>query len=894
LVGEHRLFQTAEGARLREIDDGVPWRRWGPYLSERQWGTVREDYSHDGNAWTFFPHAHALSRAYRWGEDGLAGFCDTGMRWCLGLALWNGKDPFLKERLFGLSNGEGNHGEDVKEVYHYADALPSHAYNRMVYRYPQRAFPYAELVARNAERGRHEPEFELADTGIFEGDAYFDVTVEYAKAAPDDVLMQISVRNASASPATLHVVPQVWGRNTWSWSLDPNAERAWIDRTRDGSLLMMRRGLKPRRLSIEGGPDRLWLFTENDTNAPRLFGTEAPGPFKDGIDAFVVHGWGGAQSRRPHGSKAAAPQRLDLPGHGTATVRLRLRLAEDEAPPFADFDRVMAARRAEADEFYAVLHEGIVDPAARAVQRQAFAGLLWSKQVYIFDVPVWLAGDPGNPAPPIGRRRGRNKEWSHLNNADVILMPDKWEYPWYAAWDLAFHCVAMARIDPGFAKDQLILLNRAWYMHPNGQLPAYEWEFSDVNPPVQAWAAFRVYQIDRELTGAADTAFLERILHKLLINFTWWVNRKDSDGRNIFQGGFLGLDNIGPFNRSEPAPDGGIIDQADGTAWMAMYALNLLRIALELALVNPVYQDIATKFFEHFLTIASAMAHAGEDDVALWDEADGFYYDTLRLPDGSHVPLRLRSMVGLIPIFAVEVLDESVFEKLPDFTKRLRWFLENRPKMAALVSRWNERGMGERHLLSVLRGHRLKRLLRRMLDESEFLSDYGVRSLSKAHAASPYRIDRNGAVYEVEYTPGESTSGLFGGNSNWRGPVWMPLNYLLIDALRKYHSYYGPEFKVACPSGSETMLNLAEVADELSRRLSRLFLPGAEGVAPSLVRAARAGGTVPGHLLFHEFFHGDTGEGLGSSHQTGWTALVADLVQLTQGTSRGEATSPDV
>ena len=871
----HRLYRTAEGRRLREIDSGIAWRRWGPYLSERQWGTVREDYSHDGNAWTFFPHAHALSRAYRWGEDGLAGFCDAGMRWCLGLALWNGNDPFLKERLFGLSNGEGNHGEDVKEVYHYADALPSHAYNRMVYRYPHAAYPYEELVARNAQRSRQEPEFELADTGIFADDAFFDVTTEYAKASPDDILIEISVHNVSAKPATLHVLPQVWGRNTWSWSLDAAAERAWIDLAADGSLVLRRRGLKPRRLMLDG--DASWLFTQNNTNAPLLFGTVGTGPFKDGISDHVVHGHTDAVSATPHGSKAAAHLRFDLPGHGTTRVRLRFRLAENETPVFADFERIMAARRADADEFFAAVHDGLPEPAAR-VQRQALAGLLWSKQVYNFDVPLWLAGDPGNPAPPISRRRGRNKEWSHLNNADVILMPDKWEYPWYAAWDLAFHCVAMARVDPAFAKDQLVLLNRAWYMHPNGQLPAYEWEFSDVNPPVQAWAAFKIYEIDRVLSGVADTAFLERILHKLLLNFTWWVNRKDSDGRNIFQGGFLGLDNIGPFNRSEPAPDGGIIDQADGTAWMAMYALNLLRIALEVALVNPVYQDIATKFFEHFLTIAGAMAQAGEDEVSLWDEADGFFHDALRLPDGSHVPLRLRSMVGLIPIFAVEVLDERIFERLPEFTKRLRWLLDHRPKMAALVSRWNERGMGERHLLSLLRGHRLKRLLRRMLDETEFLSDHGVRSLSKAHKRAPYTLHRNGAVYTVEYTPGESTSGLFGGNSNWRGPVWMPLNYLLIDSLRKFHSYFGPEFQVECPVGSGTMLDLAAVADELARRLSRLFLPGADGAIPSLARAARQNGMVEGHLLFHEFFHGDTGEGLGASHQTGWTALVADLL----------------
>ena len=883
----HPVRATAEGRRLAEIADGVAWRRWGPYLGERQWGTVREDYSAEGDAWGSFPHDHARSRAYRWGEDGLAGFCDDQQRWCLGVALWNGRDPILKERLFGLANGEGNHGEDVKEVYHYADATPTHSYNRFVYRYPLAAFPYAELTAVNARRGRDEPEYELPDTGVLEGGAFVDVTVEYAKAGPEDLLMRVSLRNAGAAPARLHVLPQLWARNTWSWAGDAerpsagrtsmeaaSAKRAWISPASDGSVLAQRPEMPARRLSIDRAVP--WRFTENDTNRPLLFGEEAEGPFKDGINALVVEGREDAVTGS--GSKVAAHAVLTLPPGGEAVLRLRFRPAADAARPFADFDATMGLRRHEADAFFAALQEGIADPAARAVHRQAVAGLLWSKQVYIFDVPVWLKGDPVNPPPPASRRRGRNADWEHLTNADVILMPDKWEYPWYAAWDLAFHCVAMAPVDGAFAKDQLLLLLRPWYQHPNGQLPAYEWNFGDVNPPVHAWAAFRVFEIDRATTGVADTAFLERILHKLMLNFTWWVNQKDAGGRNIFQGGFLGLDNIGPFNRSEPVPDGGIIDQADGTAWMAMYALNLLRIALELAQVNRAYEDIATKFFEHFMAIAGAMAHIGADGVSLWDDADGFFYDTLRQPDGHHVPLRLRSMVGLIPIFAVEVLDESVFAKLPDFTRRLRWLLKFRPELAALVSRWNERGEGERHLLSLLRGSRLKRLLRRALSETEFLSDYGLRSLSKAHGAEPFILDRGGARYTVEYTPGESTSGLFGGNSNWRGPVWMPLNFLLIDALRQFHSYYGPEFTVECPVGSGTMLDLGEVADELARRLARLFVGEGGGRPAALARAAARGGVVEGHGLFHEYFHGDTGEGLGASHQTGWTALVANLL----------------
>ena len=869
----HRLLDTAEGQRLREIAAGKPWRRWGPYLSERQWGTVREDYSPDGDAWGYLSHDHARSRAYRWGEDGLAGFSDDAMRWCLGIALWNGVDPILKERLYGLANAEGNHGEDVKEVYHYIDALPSHAYNRMAYRYPQGAFPYAELLARNRARGRDEPEFELADTGIFAEGRYFDVTVEYAKADADDILMRITAFNAGPETATLHLLPQLWSRNVWSWSDD--VDRPRIRALGPGEALATRKGRKPRRFSVDG-PSTL-LFCENETNAPLLFGSPAPGPFKDGIHEAVVGGRPETVSAT-EGSKLAAHCVLTIPPGETATVRVRFRVAEATTAPFADFDATVDQRRAEADAFYAVLQEGMADADVRVVHREALAGLLWSKQLYVFDVAAWLKGDPGQAAPAAGRRRGRNAEWHHLNNGDVISMPDKWEYPWYAAWDLAFHCVALATVDPGFAKDQLVLLTREWFMHPNGQLPAYEWEFGDVNPPVHAWATWRVYEIDRDLNGVGDLAFLERVLHKLMLNFTWWVNRKDAGGNNIFQGGFLGLDNIGPFNRSEPVPDGGTIDQADGTAWMAMYALNLMRIAIELALKNPVYEDIATKFFEHFLTIAGAMANIEGNSLALWNEEDKFFYDALHLPNGARVPLRLRSMVGLIPIFAVEVLDERLFEKLPEFTLRLRWVLKNRPEMAALVSRWAERGEGERHLLSLLRGHRLKCLLRRILDDTEFLSEYGVRSLSKTHRDHPFVMDRAWSRYEVAYTPGESTSGLFGGNSNWRGPIWMPVNYLLIDALRSFHSYYGPDFTVECPVGSGTMVDLDAVADEIARRLARLFLRDGEGRRASMAQATPNGGRIDDHLLFFEYFHGDTGQGLGASHQTGWTALIANLL----------------
>jgi hypothetical protein len=886
------LFETTEGRRLAAIEDGACWRRWGPYVSERQWGTVREDYSPDGHAWEYFPHDHARSRAYRWGEDGIAGWGDDHLRWCLGLALWNGRDPILKERLFGLSNLEGNHGEDAKELWYFQDGTPTHSYMRMLYKYPQAEFPYVRLAAENAARTRHDPEFEIYDTGIFDDGRYFDVTVEYAKAGTDDTLMRITVVNRGPDQAALHLLPQFWARNMWSWTTE--IPRARIRLVAENTLEAKHPLFPLLRLSADGSPE--FLFCENETNSVRLDGTKVSGCFKDGINDCIVNGDRRAVSVEPEGSKCAMLYRLSLAPGGSASVRLRLRHADAAGPPFADFDRVFADRIAEADQFYAVLQRDIADPDRRAVQRTAFAGLLWSKQFYYFNIPVWLDGDPTMPPPPQERMQGRNADWMHLNNYDVISMPDTWEFPWYASWDLGFHCITFAMIDPDFAKAQLILLTREWYMHPNGQLPAYEWAFDDVNPPVHARAAWRVYQIDKSLTGKGDLAFLERVFHKLMLNFTWWVNRKDADGRNIFQGGFLGLDNIGVFDRSKPLPTGGYINQSDGTAWMAMYTLNLLRIALELAMDNHVYEDIATKFFEHFLYIAKAMEHICGEGIGLWDDADEFYYDVLNLPDGGHVPLRVRSMVGLIPLFAVEVLQDDIVASLPQFASRAQWFVKHRPDLAKLISRWQEPGKGDRFLLSLLRGHRLKCLLRRALDEAEFLSAYGVRSLSKYHEEHPFIFENCGMEYRVDYEPAESTSNLFGGNSNWRGPVWMPMNYLIVDSLYEFHRYYGDDFKVEFPVGSGRSATLTEIADDLRDRLAALYVRGQDGRRPSLGTSdlLQKDAGFRDQLLFHEYYHGDTGAGLGASHQTGWSALIALLLDPDPGTLAPADTSASI
>jgi hypothetical protein len=871
------LCDTIEGARLHGAQR-AQWRRWGPYLSERQWGTVREDYSEQGTAWEYFPHDHARSRAYRWGEDGIAGFGDDKLHWCLSLALWNGRDSILKERLFGLTNDQGNHGEDVKELYFYVDGVPSHSYMRMLYKYPHVAFPYDDLVAENARRGADQPEYEVLDTGVFDDNRYFDVHVEYAKNTPDEIVMRVTVENRCVDAATIDVLPQVWARNTWSWQPTP-ARPELRAQEAAGQLRATHPHMPPMLVTSPGEGAMRWLFCENETNVRRLFGNDGAGPFKDGFNDYLVNDDRNA-ARHDSGTRAAAHRRLHVPPLGRAVVYLHMR-PQDAAAMSADAcDALIAQRRAEADAFYEVLQRGCRCEDERNVQRQALAGMLWSKQFYQFDVKRWLDGDPSQPAPPAQRRRGRNADWRHLWNCDIISMPDKWEYPWYASWDLAFHAVAFALIDPDFAKQQLLLLVSDRYMHPNGQLPAYEWAFGDANPPVHAWATWQVYIMDRAISGKGDQQFLETIFHKLLLNFSWWVNRKDSEGRNIFQGGFLGLDNIGIFDRSSPLPTGGRIDQADGTAWMAAYALDLMRIALELAQDNPVFVDIGVKFFEHFLYIAEAVSSSDTCETGLWDETDEFFYDKLQLPDGLSVPLRLRSIVGLTPLFAVHVLDQRLHGHLPGLRERLLWFLENRPELAHLVSRWTDPGAGNRMLLSLLRGHRMKALLRRMLDTGEFLSDFGVRALSRRHRDEPFVYRHNGDSFSVRYSPAESESRVFGGNSNWRGPLWMPMNYMLIQSLREFHRYYGEDFLVDYPTGSGEKYSLLDIALSLERKVTDLFLKDANGRRPSMSAYSRVDGdgrhALP--VLFHEYFHGDNGRGLGASHQTGWTGLVALLL----------------
>ena len=891
---------SAEMQRLADNKAGKEnWRRWGPYLSERQWGTVREDYSANGTAWEYLPHDHARSRAYRWGEDGIAGVSDDHQHICLSLALWNGRDPILKERLFGLTNSEGNHGEDVKELYYYLDATPSHSYLKMLYKYPQAEFPYAHLVEENRRRSTDQPEFELLDTGLFDADRYFDVFVEYAKATTEDVLMLVTVHNRGPEAAKISVLPQLSFRNRWSWK--PNSSRPALTAHKNGANIEHEEWGN-YRLDCDGQP--AWLFTDNETNARRLFGqTDAPGFFKDAFHEYVIAGNKSAVNPAQTGTKVGALYELNIPAGGSATVRVRLtalrpggtelessvnpQTGKSAPQPFADFDEIFARCRREADEFYAALQHDITDADTRLVQRQAFAGMIWSKQFFHCDIQEWLEGDPLQPPPPPERKLGRDKDWKHLNTAEVLSMPDKWEYPWFASWDLAFHCVPLAVIDAEFAKEQLILLTREWYMHPNGQIPAYEWAFGDANPPVHAWATLRVFQIDRKQRRVADPHdhgdlfFLERVFQKLLLNFTWWVNRKDEQGRNIFQGGFLGLDNIGVFDRSHPLPTGGFINQADGTSWMAMYCLNLLRIAAELAVHNHVYEDIASKFFEHFLSIAGAINGVEEGSLGLWDETDQFYYDHLSLPDGGNLPLKIQSAVGLIPLFAVQPADMNLVKQLPEFTARMEWFVQNRPKLASLISNWHTPGCGSRILLSLLRGRRMKAILKRMLDESGFLSEHGVRALSKIHEGKPFQFEACGQTYQVGYWPAESKSGVFGGNSNWRGPVWLPLNYLIIESLQQFHHYYGDDFKVECPTGSGKFLTLLEIADELSRRLTRLFLKGEDGQRPAMKSHPKQANDphFKDYVLFHEYFDGDNGRGLGASHQTGWTGLIAKLLQ---------------
>jgi hypothetical protein len=869
-------MNTERERLLANVPGRDGWKHWGPYLSERQWGTVREDYSADGTAWEYFPHDHARSRAYRWGEDGLAGVADAEQLVCLSLALWNGQDPILKERLFGLTNAEGNHGEDVKEHYFYLDATPTHSYLKMLYKYPQRAFPYAALVAENRRRGTMVPEYELIDTGIFAEDRYFDVFVEFAQNEPGDLLMKIIAWNRGPDAATLHVIPQLVLRNTWNW--EPGTAKPLLRSVDDTSVAIEPAELGMTRLYFDGNADL--LFTENESNAQRLWNYGGAGYFKDAFHECIVGAHRDRVNPAKTGTKAAVWRREAVPSGGK--VELRLRLCRRSQPtPFDDFEQCLAQRRAEADDFYAALQKDIMSADERIVQRQAFAGMIWSKQFYHFDIPRWLDGDPGQLPPPESRKQGRNSEWRNLNNADILSMPDKWEYPWFASWDLAFHCISFALIDAAFAKHQLVLLTREWYMRPNAQLPAYEWAFGDVNPPVHGWAAWRVYQIDRKQNGGTgDLEFLERVFHKLMLNFTWWVNRKDHAGRNIFQGGFLGLDNIGVFDRSARFPTGGYINQSDGTSWMAMYALNLMRIALELAEHNHVYEDIASKFFEHFLGIAEAMSSLYDKDVGLWDENDQFYYDVLNLPDDVRVRLRIRSMVGLIPLFAVETIDPELLGKFPGFQKRLEWYLAHRPDLARLVSHWQSPGQGERRLLSLLRGHRMKQLLRRMLDESEFLSDHGIRALSRAHLGQPYVLRVDGADLTVRYVPAESDTRQFGGNSNWRGPIWFPVNFLIIESLQKFHHYYGDDFKVECPTGSGKYVTLAEIAAELSRRLSRIFLKDASGNRPVLRQYPQLQHDphYQDCIPFYEYFDGDNGRGVGASHQTGWTGLIAKLL----------------
>jgi hypothetical protein len=880
---------TTEEERLRaSAGRAVHWKRWGPYLSERQWGTVREDYSANGDAWNYFPHDHARSRAYRWGEDGIAGICDRHQHICFALALWNEKDPILKERLFGLTNQEGNHGEDVKEYYFYVDATPTSSYLKYLYKYPQSEFPYGELLAQNKARNRVQPEYELIDTGIFDEQRYFDVFVEYAKESSEDIPIKITAWNRGPEPRVLHLLPTIWFRNRWSWgdAFDmPVVER--IEGPSGTALFQLTDfHYGDRWLLAEGSPET--LFTENETNSERLFGLKNHTPYvKDAFHRYIINRERKAVNPEGKGTKAAAYYRKEIAPGESWTIRLRLmdqNPAETESPVKdflgADFESVFSRRIKEADEFYMQRIDPSLSEDARRIQRQAFAGLLWGKQTYHYDVRRWLQGDPAQPKPDPRRWAGRNSHWTHLYNSDVISMPDKWEYPWYACWDLAFHCLALALIDPDFAKDQLILFLREWYMAPSGQLPAYEWNFSDVNPPVHAWAAWRVYKIAARIQGKPDRNFLVRVFHKLLLNFTWWVNRKDPQGNNVFEGGFLGLDNIGVFDRSMQLGPGSYVEQSDGTSWMAMFCLDMLSMSMELARQDPSYEDVASKFFEHFVYIAQAMNDLGGKGIGLWDDRDGFYYDVLHWNDSVHLPMKVRSMVGLVPLFAVQIFEPEDLDRLPGFRRRMEWFLNHHPDVGEHVDMSRMSSKGPRLLLSLANRHKLERIYRYLLDENEFLSEYGIRALSKFHTAHPYDIQIDGSKFSVGYEPAESSTGLFGGNSNWRGPIWFPMNFLLIESLQRVHYYYGDQFQVEFPTGSKNRKTLWQVSSEISRRLTHIFL------RRNGRRAVYGGASIFQNdphwrdlILFYEYFHGETGEGLGASHQTGWTALVAKLIE---------------
>ena len=862
-----------ENKRLPDI----AWKKWGPYVSNREWGLVREDYSANGDAWNYTSHDTAEAKTYRWGEEGICGICDDMQRLVFSLGLWNKKDKMVKERFFGLTNGQGNHGEDVKEYYYYLDNTPTHSYMKMLYKYPQNAFPYEELLEKNAEAGKENPEYELIDTGVFDQNEYFDIFIEYAKSSPEDILIKVTVTNKSAIDAPLILLPTIWFRNSWSWGYDDY--RPQLNANNSSRISINHKELSIKNFYAKQSSDV--LFCDNETNNKRLFNSANAGKFcKDGINDFIINGNKKAINSEKTGTKASFVIDEVIAGKSTQVFEFRL-CDQYLAKPFQDFDKIFSERKTEADDYYKDLQKGIVNDDEKLVQRQAFAGMLWSKQFYHYSVEKWLKGDPAEIPPPKSRRKIRNTEWENFNSMNIISMPDKWEYPWFATWDLAFHTLSFAIIDSDFAKQQLKLLTLEWFMHPNGQLPAYEWNFSDVNPPVHAWAAFRVFKIDEVKNGKPDLLFLEGVFQKLLMNFTWWVNKKDHNGNSVFSGGFLGLDNIGIFDRSENLPFGEDLEQADATSWMAMFSLNMMRIAMELALYNEVYEDMATKFFEHFLHIAHALDCMCESEFGLWDEEDQFFYDAISLKDGTNKLLKIRTIVGLIPMYAVEVIDDEMLDKLPKFKERMDWFLKNKPELAALVSHWEVKGEDSKHLLSLLRGHRLKKLLERMLNEKEFLSDYGVRALSKEYEENPFHINLDGTDYKVKYLPAESDSYMFGGNSNWRGPIWFPVNFLIIESLQRFFFYYSPDFKIECPTGSGTYLNLNEIAEFLGKRLSNIFLKDENGKRAFNGQYPRfqEDDDFKDYILFYEYFHGDTGRGVGSSHQTGWTGLIAKILQ---------------